>query len=75
MSKHTAEHTVKRLAAVRAAAARPGYSSWSTGPRTQQGRRKMAANATKHGADSVALQWAVAYAEAVLEALPNKKDF
>lgn len=72
MSQHRPEHTAKRLAAVRAAAARPGYSSWSTGPRTQQGRRKMAANATKHGANSVALKWATAYADMVYESLKHK---
>ena len=59
----------RRLAAVRAAAARPGYSSWSTGPVTAEGRRKAALNATKHGGTRQAVRLAVAYAEAVLAAL------
>jgi hypothetical protein len=61
--------SAKRLAAVRAAAARQGYSAWSTGPRSAQGKRKASANATKHGCDGLAFRLAIAYAEAVVGAL------
>jgi hypothetical protein len=69
MSKHSPAHTAKRLAAVRAAAARPGYSSWATGPRTAEGKRKVSSNPTKHGGCSLAVRLAEAYAESVLKAL------
>jgi hypothetical protein len=61
--------SAKRLAAVRAAAARHGYAAWSTGPRSAQGKRRASANATRHGCDSLAFRLAIAYAEAVVGAL------
>ena len=61
-----ADTEIRRITAIRAAAARPGYAAWSTGPRTARGKRKLAANATKHGGASMAFKLAVAYADAVL---------
>jgi hypothetical protein len=59
----------KHLAALRAAAAKPGYASWSTGPTTQEGKRRVSANATRHGAGSLAVRLVLAYAESVRLAL------
>lgn len=64
-----AEAEARRIAAIRAAAARPGFASWSTGPRTAEGKRKTAANATKHGGNSTVVKLATAYAEALLQCL------
>ena len=69
MAKQDPATEARRLAAVRAAASRPGYSQWSTGPRTSAGKRRAATNATKHGGDRLSVRLALAYAEAVLSAL------
>lgn len=69
-----ADTEARRITAIRVAAARPGYAAWSTGPRTARGKRKLAANATKHGGASMALKLAVAYAEAVLMQLGSTAD-
>ena len=45
----------------------------STGPKTLAGRRKMAENATQHGAGSLAFRLAVAYCDAVLVALDQNR--
>lgn len=65
MSRHSPENTARRLAAMRQAAAQPGYASWSTGPRTVAGKRRVARNSETHGAESLAVQYARAYADVI----------
>lgn len=68
----TADFERRRVQAIRMASNRPGYSSWSTGPRTSRGALKMAANATRHGGDSQVVKLAMQYADSVLLALEPK---
>lgn len=63
------EQEARRIAVVRAAFARQGPWQRSTGPRTAAGKRKMAGNATNHGAGGLALKLALAYCTAVERAL------
>lgn len=44
----------------------------STGPRTAAGKRRMAGNATKHGAGGLAMRAALAYPNAVIKALATR---
>lgn len=62
----------RRTEGFKKAVERPEYASWSTGPRTKRGALKMASNATRHGAGSSVFALAMAYADAVLEALGQK---
>lgn len=69
------EAEARRLAAVRAAVARVKPWSWSTGPTTTAGKRRMAMNPTKHEAGSVAFKLALTYVKAVESALSGYLAF
>lgn len=59
----------RRIEAVRRASTRRGRWAGNTGPRTVGGKRKMAINATRHGAGSLAFQLALRYCDSVLASL------
>lgn len=67
--KPSPEAEARRLEAVRRAAQRPGYGSWSTGPRTAAGRRAMGRNAERHGVTGQAFRLALQYLRTVAQAL------
>jgi hypothetical protein len=66
---HNPQDESLRVAAVKAALLKHRPWMLSTGPLTLSGKRKMAGNATKHGARSLALRLALAYCDAVSRAL------